>query len=134
MNLDIVSVVRDALFEIGCADKVDDGLNPHSPIHINFRDGSEIRIDASDDIVTLIAPMPPVSEPILQNVATQLLTFVMREPSALFTPNRPVLLWYESHLSLEATLATNARAMPAFRYALEQFFEETRALMQIIGR
>lgn len=132
-NTDIVSLVRQALQDMGCANKVDDALSPHLPICINFRDGSEIRIDTGIDGVRFVAPMPSVTEAVLTHASTLMATFLLRSPNPLFSPCRPVVVCYEDTLSLQARLAVDAQMMPGFRDALEYFFDEMRALLQIVS-
>ncbi|PPU95106.1 hypothetical protein [Xanthomonas albilineans] len=131
-DIDIVSLVRQVLQEIGCADKMDDAVSPHLPLCINLRDGSEIRIDTSSDGVLFIAPMPSVTEEILAHASTLLARFLLRPPNPLFSPCRPVIVWYEDGLSLQAQLIADAQRMPEFRDALEYFFDETCALLHIV--
>ena len=134
IDVDIVGLVRGALDELGCSDKVDDALSPHAPICINFRDGSEMTIEAGSDGVFFTAPVSDVSESTMLHSASRIVDFVLRPPSPLLSPARPALLWFDGRLLLQATLAVDAYVLPEFRDALAFFFEETRALMSAVGR
>jgi hypothetical protein len=134
IDVDIVRLVRGALDELGCGDKVDDALSPHAPICINFRDGTGMTIETDNDGVRFSAPIPDVTESNLAHIAGRIVDFVLRAPTPLFSPARPVLLWFDGRLMLQAVLAPEATTLPAFQDALAVFFEETRALLFAMGR
>lgn len=78
--------------------------------------------------------MPSVTESLLCHASTQMVEFAMRPPLPVFSPARPVIIWYDDHLALHANLAADGFSMPGFRHALEYFFEEAQALLQIVGK
>ncbi|UNW12933.1 hypothetical protein MP631_02505 [Xanthomonas phaseoli pv. phaseoli] len=114
-DTDIVSLVRQALQDMGCADKVDDALNPHLPICFNFRDGSEIRIDTGVDGVRFVAPMPSITEVVLTHASAFMATFLLRSPSPLFLrAGRSLSLVMKTRCRFRPSLQSTHRRCRAF--------------------
>lgn len=132
MNIDIISLVKDALAHSGCENKFPQDLDPHAGIHLNFASTPAISIENVEDSVVLHCCLAEYAAALCScPVSAVLETVAERAPWA---KNHTVSLLDEGgELYLTAVVAEpHLRDGETFAAAIDGFYERIARLREVI--
>ena len=131
MNFDLISLIKEALTQANCIDKLTEELDPHSAVELNFNEVPTICIEAVDDAVVLSCCL---SEQVvnLRNCPTTVILDLVA-PKALWARHHTVsLLEDNGDLYLTAVVAdSHLRGGREFSQSLDGFYERARQLCEV---
>lgn len=134
MNIDLPSLVNQALLALGCDPALIADLDGHSTITLDFDQMPSLLIARMDDQVWLWSRVAEYSEPVLAHKASDILLELMRSDDSLLG-GHPSLCEGDGYLELRAILAPAAlESGERFGEALSLFFERLSNMTKLIAQ
>ncbi|AJC21246.1 hypothetical protein [Pandoraea pulmonicola] len=132
MNIDLISLVKEALAHAGCMEKLDEELDPHAAVELNFVEVPTIRIEAVDDAVVLSCCLSEYMASLRDCPTTLILDTVA--PKAPWARHHTISLLEDGgDLHLTAVIADQyLKDGEGFSQSIDGFYERTRLLCEAI--